>query len=530
MDFATGVTPTGLTKAVRIGTSGAAGSTTTIAIGSTTGTSTTTLQGTTNGVTAAADTNSVALATTAYVVGQAGSATPLVNGTAAVGTSLRYARQDHVHGTDTTRLAVASNLSDLASASTARTNLGLGTAAVEPATKLVPAGGTTGQVLGKASAADWDDAWITIPASFITSVSSPLAVASGNLTVDLSSYLTTTAGNAAYYPLTGNPSGFLTSAPVTSVAGRTGAITLANTDISGLGTMATATAADYSTTTVANGLYYPLSSNPAGYLTSAPVTSVAGRTGAVTLSNTDISGLGTMATAAAADYAALAGATFTGLVATPASTTTTAGLRLPHGTAPTTPVNGDIWTTTGNIQWRRNGGTQTIPNQGTANTFSAGAKQTVSHSSTTAGLNVGPVAGDPSSLANGDVWLNSTTNALNARAGGATHQLNTVKAWVNFNGTGTVAIRASFNVTSITDNGVGHYTVNFTTAMADVNYNASLLGSCVGSDGSTSSYSATEVLATSSSYGRTVSAFPVRGFNFAGNAIDSFSMNATFFR
>jgi hypothetical protein len=44
------------------------------------------------------------------------------------------------------------------------------------------------------------------------------------------------------------------------------------------------------------------------------------------------------------------------------------------------------------------------------------------------------------------------------------------KAWVNFNGTGTVAIRTSFNVTSITDNGTGDYTVNFTTAMPDANY------------------------------------------------------------
>ncbi len=44
------------------------------------------------------------------------------------------------------------------------------------------------------------------------------------------------------------------------------------------------------------------------------------------------------------------------------------------------------------------------------------------------------------------------------------------KAWVNFNGTGTVAIRASFNVSSITDNGAGNYTVNFTNAMADANY------------------------------------------------------------
>jgi len=44
------------------------------------------------------------------------------------------------------------------------------------------------------------------------------------------------------------------------------------------------------------------------------------------------------------------------------------------------------------------------------------------------------------------------------------------RAWVNFNGTGTVAIRASGNVTSITDNGTGDYTVNFTTALVDANY------------------------------------------------------------
>ncbi len=47
---------------------------------------------------------------------------------------------------------------------------------------------------------------------------------------------------------------------------------------------------------------------------------------------------------------------------------------------------------------------------------------------------------------------------------------NTCRAWVNFNGTGTVAIRADFNVSSITDNGTGDYTVNFTNAMPDANY------------------------------------------------------------
>ena len=44
------------------------------------------------------------------------------------------------------------------------------------------------------------------------------------------------------------------------------------------------------------------------------------------------------------------------------------------------------------------------------------------------------------------------------------------RAWVNFNGTGTPAIRGSGNVSSITDNGTGDYTVNFTTAMPDANY------------------------------------------------------------
>ena len=47
------------------------------------------------------------------------------------------------------------------------------------------------------------------------------------------------------------------------------------------------------------------------------------------------------------------------------------------------------------------------------------------------------------------------------------------RAWVNFNGTGTVAIRESGNVSSITDNGTGNYRVNFTNAMPDENYSTS---------------------------------------------------------
>lgn len=58
-----------------------------------------------------------------------------------------------------------------------------------------------------------------------------------------------------------------------------------------------------------------------------------------------------------------------------------------------------------------------------------------------------------------NTWLN-TDNTENYKC----------RAWVNFNGTGTVAIRASGNVSSITDNGTGDYTLNFTNALSDTNY------------------------------------------------------------
>jgi hypothetical protein len=62
----------------------------------------------------------------------------------------------------------------------------------------------------------------------------------------------------------------------------------------------------------------------------------------------------------------------------------------------------------------------------------------------------------------------ATATKLSTASGSAPSY--SARAWVNFNGTGTVAIRASGNVSSITDNGTGDYTVNFTTAMPDANY------------------------------------------------------------
>ena len=75
-----------------------------------------------------------------------------------------------------------------------------------------------------------------------------------------------------------------------------------------------------------------------------------------------------------------------------------------------------------------------------------------------------------------------TATALTTASGSAPSY--SARAWVNFNGTGTVAIRASGNVSSITDNGTGNYTVNFTTAMPDANYVVTALADfTLGTDG-----------------------------------------------
>jgi hypothetical protein len=68
--------------------------------------------------------------------------------------------------------------------------------------------------------------------------------------------------------------------------------------------------------------------------------------------------------------------------------------------------------------------------------------------------------------------LNDDTGVLATQNG----MTGIAKAWVNFNGTGTVAIRAAFNVSSITDNGTGDYTINFTNAFPDANYSFNLNG------------------------------------------------------
>jgi uncharacterized protein (AIM24 family) len=78
----------------------------------------------------------------------------------------------------------------------------------------------------------------------------------------------------------------------------------------------------------------------------------------------------------------------------------------------------------------------------------------------------------------GLVYSADTSGIVKLQSNGVTTN---ALAWVNFNGTGTVAIRSSYNVSSITDNGTGDYTINFTNAMTDVNYVISGVASTPGS-------------------------------------------------
>lgn len=93
---------------------------------------------------------------------------------------------------------------------------------------------------------------------------------------------------------------------------------------------------------------------------------------------------------------------------------------------------------------------------------------TLSGDGTITGLSAGGLP--DSSITTADIANAAITAAKLDGAQSGSAPIYAARAWVNFNGTGTVAIRASGNVSSITDNGTGDYTVNFTTAMPDANY------------------------------------------------------------
>lgn len=104
------------------------------------------------------------------------------------------------------------------------------------------------------------------------------------------------------------------------------------------------------------------------------------------------------------------------------------------------------------------------------------------------------------------------------------------RAWVSFNGTGTVAIRGSGNVTSITDNGVGDYTVNFTNALSDANYATICNANCDRNGASFNGWFGVNATNAGVYSSKTTSAVKVATITSGSAAIDFFDCGVSVFR
>ena len=106
-------------------------------------------------------------------------------------------------------------------------------------------------------------------------------------------------------------------------------------------------------------------------------------------------------------------------------------------------------------------------------------------------------------------------DALNA---GGSAPAFAVRAWLNFNGTGAVAVRGGGNIASVIDDGVGNYTINFITPMPNNNYAIAQMGSAYPSGGNSSGMYMVEKTSSPSALSRTINSFQVQGINL-GNGI-----------
>ena len=183
----------------------------------------------------------------------------------------------------------------------------------------VAAGGTTGQVLKKLSSANYDTGWSSDISGVAWGAITGTLSAQTDLQNALDAKLSTSAASSTYLPLAGgyitgdiqslNGSEFRTFQGTNSAIIRSYQIQMGDAvgsltiDAEGISfnsspfkqTLPFLGLAGYATEGWVTSNFYPLTGNPSGFLTSAPVTSVAGKVGAVTLDNTDISGLGTLA-------------------------------------------------------------------------------------------------------------------------------------------------------------------------------------------------------------------------------------------
>ena len=178
---------------------GGTGTTTSTGTGSVVRSASPTFTGTPLSTTASADTNTTQIATTAYVIGQASSTAPLMDGVAAAGTSLRYARADHVHPSDTTKV------------NTSLLGVANGVATLDSAGK-VP----TSQL----------PAYVDDVLEYANLASFPATGETGKIYVALDTNKTYRWSGSAYI--------YITSGAVDSVAGKTGVVTLVKGDV-GLG-------------------------------------------------------------------------------------------------------------------------------------------------------------------------------------------------------------------------------------------------------------------------------------------------------
>jgi hypothetical protein len=138
------------------------------------------------------------------------------------------------------------------------------------------------------------------------------------------------------------------------------------------------------------------------------------------------------------------------------------------------------------------GGSVTLAAASTASDFTL----TIPAQTGTAVTTASSAAVTPAMLSSGaPSWDGSGNLSFNSGYGSAAVAYG-CRAWVNFNGTGTVAIRASGNVSSITDNGTGDYTVNFTTAMPDANYAVSSVAQETTATGGTNRFVSIDTVAT----------------------------------
>lgn len=342
------------------------------------------LTGTPTSPTAAVDTNTTQIATTAFVLGQASSSNPLALGSVAQGTSTRYARQDHVH--PTTGLGLTSGtLAQFAS-----------TTSSQLAGVISDETGTGSLVFATSPTLTTPNIGVATGTSFnsITGLSSTTPVMDGTAAVGTG----TTVARADHVHPTDTTRAALASPTFTGTpAAPTAAV---DTNTTQIATTAYVVGQGYAKLASPALSGTPTAPTAAANTNSTQIATTAfvlgqGNSTAATIAMNGTQAAGTSNLYARADHvhpsdttrAALSGATFTGTIIAPAATTSIPSIRLPHGTAPSAPTNGDLWTTTTGLFARINGTTVGPYGIGTARTFYQ----------TTA----------PGSPSTGDIWVDS---------------------------------------------------------------------------------------------------------------------------